>query len=97
MQQLKPLRQKLHIECGYAREIAAWTVQGGDEPQLNRIECGREDYRDSAGCRLCRLGEIWFAAITSAWRRTRSAASAGSRSYCSSAQRYSTATFLPSI
>ena len=34
--------------------------------------------------------------ITATWRRTRSAASAGSRSYRPSAQRYSIATFWPS-
>src|SRR4051812_44998042 len=33
------------------------------------------------------------AAITSTWRRTRSAANAGSRSYSPPAKRYSTATF----
>ena len=35
-------------------------------------------------------------AITATWRRTRSAANSGSRSYCPSAQRYSIATFWPS-
>ena len=33
VQQLNPLRQKLHIECGHAREIAARTVQADDEPE----------------------------------------------------------------
>jgi hypothetical protein len=38
-----------------------------------------------------------IATITATWRSTRSAAIAGSRSYCPSAQRYSIATFCPSV
>ena len=40
---------------------------------------------------------VVVAAITVTFRRTRSAANSGSRSWCSSAQRYSIVTFRPSM
>jgi hypothetical protein len=45
---------------------------------------------------LAAWAEMLFATIAATWRRTRSAASAPSRSWCSSAQRYSIAMFWPS-
>jgi hypothetical protein len=36
MQQLEPFRPKLHTQCGYAREIAAWPIEAGNPTQLDR-------------------------------------------------------------
>jgi hypothetical protein len=56
MQQLQPLGQQLHIQRGYTGEIAARTIEAGDQPQLDRVERGGEDDRNSLRRRLCSIG-----------------------------------------
>ena len=43
--QLQSLRCDLVGECGYAREVAAWSVQACYEAERNRIGPGEKNYR----------------------------------------------------
>jgi hypothetical protein len=53
MQQLEPFRPKLHTQCGYAREIAAWPIEAGNPTQLDRVSRDVENYRNCGSRRLC--------------------------------------------
>ena len=98
VQEFDPLRSHLCIQRHYAREVAAWSAQAGDKSKFDRIARYVEDDRNRRGRRLGRsvAGVLPPVKITVTSRRTRSAASAGNRSYCPSAQRYSIATLRPS-
>jgi hypothetical protein len=49
VQQLQSLRLQLRAQCGHAREIAARSVQTGDEPESDRITADEEDDRNGRG------------------------------------------------
>ena len=97
MQELQPLGN-LPLEKIDARHIAAGPGEAGDKTKADRVGGDAEDDRDGRGRRLGRerAGTLPGVTITATRRRTRSAASAGSRSYWPSSQRYSTVTFWPS-
>ena len=97
-QELQPLCAELSVEEIDACHVAAWPSEAGDQTELDRVVAGDKEDRD---CRSRGLGRQRRtgpsgATITDTCRRTNSAASAGSRSYCILAQRYSIATFSPS-
>ena len=97
VQQLQSLRREQIGEEGDARDIAARPVEAGDKSVLDRVAAETEDDRYRCGRGLGReRRDGVLAAITATRRRTRSAANAGSRSYCPSAERNSIATFRPS-
>ena len=41
--------RELHVQCGYAREIAARPVEAGDKSDLDRVAAGGEDDRNRRG------------------------------------------------
>ena len=99
VQQFQPLRPYLHVQDGHAREVAARSVQAGDksEPRPGRPPIAKTiGIVVVAAFAASAAGVPLSATITVTWRRTRSAAIAGSRSYWPSAQRYSIATLWPS-
>jgi hypothetical protein len=51
-QQLQPLRRYLDVQVGHARQVAAGSVQAGDEAEFNRIGGCGEDRGDRRGRRL---------------------------------------------
>ena len=53
MQHLQPLRRKLRVQRGHAREVAARSVQAGDKSKLHRVAPGGED---DWNCRSRRFG-----------------------------------------
>src|SRR5262245_3776792 len=54
VQQFQSLRLEFLPQRGHARDVAARSVQAGDQAELHRITPGREDDRDRRGCALCR-------------------------------------------
>ena len=76
--------------------VGSLPIETRDETEANRIITGHKDDRNGIRCRLGRGYEGLFAKITVTRWLTRSAASAGSRLFLLSAQRYSMATFWPS-
>src|SRR5262249_17357197 len=99
VQQSQPLRLEPRSEMIDSGDVSAWPIEAGDEAQPDGIAAGGEH---NGNCHIAALtantpGAPPPETIPLTCRRTRSAASASSRSYCPSAQRYSTATFWPSI
>src|SRR5262249_52287763 len=80
-----------------AGQVAAPAAEAGDQAGLNRVDAAVEDNGNRGGHGLRRQRRRPIAGENhETFRRTKSAASAGSRSYWPSAQRYSIATFWPS-
>src|SRR6202163_4920846 len=97
MQQPQPLGHGLLCEKIDAGRVAAGPGEAGDKTKLHRIIADAEDDRDRRCCSPgTRVGTIPGVTITATCRRTRSANSAGRRSYWPASQWYSTVTFCPS-
>ena len=97
MQEPQPLGHHLLAEKIDARRVATGPGKTGDKTKLNRVIADTKDDRDRRCCSFGReRGHAPGVAITATCRRTRSATSAGKRSYWPSSQWYSTVTFWPS-
>ena len=98
MQESQPLGHHLLDEKIDAGRVAARPGEAGDKTKLDRVFADAEDDRDRRGRSFGRdrSGVVPGVAITATRRRTRSAISAGRRSYWPSSQWYSTVTFWPS-
>ena len=48
-QRAQPFRSQHVAEKGYARDIAAGSIEGGDETRLDRVSANREDDRNDRG------------------------------------------------
>ena len=93
-------RAEFARQHGRASDICARPVQARNQPHLDRVHADLENDRDRGGCRLRRKRRGNFppvAAMTLTRRRISSAANSGRRPGRPSAQRYSMATFWPSI
>src|SRR5262249_47351571 len=97
-QEFQPLCRQLRGEKIDPRQVAAWPGEAGDKTEHDRVLGDGEDDGIVVVATFAANATAGppVAAITATRRRTRSAASAGSRSNWFSAQRYSIATFSPS-
>ena len=92
MEKSQPLGRNLAGEKIYPSRVAARLGKAGDQTKPDGVVPDAEDDRDRYGRSLGRLSNGGLAGR----RRTRSAMSAGRRSYRPSNQWYSTITFSPS-
>jgi len=98
VQQLQLLRRHLHVQRGHAGNIAARSPRLATNPSWTGSSAIWNTIGIVAVAALAASAAGRpVSAITLTCRRTRSAASAGNRSYCPSAKRYSIARFRPSL
>jgi hypothetical protein len=82
MQQFQPLRRNFYAQLGHARYVAARPAEARNKAKLDRVGAQFKDDRDGCGrCLRRKRARVVVAAITATWRRTRSAANAGNRSF----------------
>src|SRR5262249_48692157 len=97
-QELQPLCRQLALEKIDACQVAARPGEACNKTEPDGSSLTLKTMGIVVVAALAAIGEAGppVATITDTWRRTSSAASAGSRSNCPSAQRYSIARFSPS-
>jgi len=95
VQQLKAFFSNLDTEIGDARDIAARTTKASHEAKVDRIIAGRKNDWYGVAALAANAAVPPIAMIADGLRRTRSAASAGSRSKWPSVMWYSTVTSPP--
>jgi hypothetical protein len=96
MQQFELLRRQFHRHSGHAREVASWPIEAAYKSKLDWVAPYSENDRDIRGHGFSSVRVLPGRAITLTFRLTRSATNACNRSFLSSAQRNSIATFWPS-
>ena len=98
IQEPQPLSRNLCCQKIGAGRVAAGVSEAGDKAKLDRVYTFAEDDWDRccAAFTASATSGVPTVAITATWRRTKSAISAGRRSYGLSSQWYSTVKFWPS-